>query len=124
MMNNRGRALAVLMGAIALGAWASASGPLRLTPESHLWVDGTSNVRNFTCKANVVDAMIESSVADAVPAVLGGENGVRTVLLTVPVEKMDCGSGQMNDHMLKALKSKDHAVIVFTLDSYTLVLVK
>lgn len=120
MMIKRGRVLAVLGCAIALGAWVSVSDPLRLAPESRLWVDGTSTVRSFTCKATVVDAMIETSVANAVPAVLGGENGVRAVVLTVPVAKLDCGNGQMNDHMLKALKAKDHAAIAFKLESYTL----
>lgn len=116
----RVRTVAVLAGAIALGAWALPSEPLRLVPESHLWVDGTSTVRDWKCKAGVVEATVETASERAVPAVLGGQNGVRTVVLTVPAEKLDCANGQMNDHMRKALKVKDHPAIEFTLESYDL----
>lgn len=121
MITTRARTLAVLAGAIALGAWTTASDPLRLVPESRLWIDGTSTVRDFTCKAAVVDAVVETASERAVPAVLGGENGVRAVRLTVPAEKLDCANGQMNDHMRKALKVKEHPVIEFKLDSYELI---
>ena len=121
MKMNSTRTLAILAGAVALGAWAGASDPLKLVPESHLWVDGTSTVRSFTCKAAVLDATIETSSERAVSAVLGGENGVRTVSLAVPIEKLDCGNGQMNDHMKKALKAKDNPTIGFKLDTYELV---
>ena len=125
MITGRARTLAVLLGATAVGAisvggWVSAPDPLRLVPESHLWVDGTSTVRSFTCKAAVVEATVETASEYAVPAVLGGQHGVRTVLLSVPAAKLDCGNGQMNQHMLKALKVKDHPTIEFTLNSYDL----
>ncbi len=115
------RSFPVLAAAVALGAWVSLSDPLRLVPESHLWVDGTSTVRDFTCKAAVVEAVVETASDRAVPAVLAGENGVRTVSLSVPVAKLDCGNGQMNEHMLKAMKAKDFAAIEFKLESYDLI---
>ena len=124
MINYRGRSIAVSFGAravLAMGGWGFATDPLRLAPESKLWVDGTSNVRSFSCAAAVVTATIETSADSAVPAVLGGRNAVLTVSLSVPADRLDCHNGQMNEHMLKALKAKEHPVIAFTLDSYDLV---
>ena len=113
------RILGVVLGAIAIGGWARYE-QLRLQPASQLWVEGTSTVRGFTCKAGVLDAVIETSRQGAVTAVLGGENGVQSVSLTVPAAKLDCSNGTMNGHMLKALKATAHQSITFTLASYAL----
>jgi polyisoprenoid-binding protein YceI len=120
MMTNRGRVLSVMVVALTLGAWTYAAAPLKLTPDSKLWVDGTSTVRSWTCKAGVVDALVETAVENAVPAVLGGENAVKAVTFTVPTDKMDCGNGTMNGHMWKAIKSKDFPTITFQLGTYTI----
>jgi polyisoprenoid-binding protein YceI len=50
--------------------------------------------------------------------VLGGQKAVRTVELTIPAAKMDCGNGRMNEHMLKAVKAEQNPTIKFTLASY------
>ena len=44
---------------------------------------------------------------------------MKAVRVTVPAEGLDCGNGTMNEHMLKALKAKDHPTIEFQLSSYT-----
>jgi polyisoprenoid-binding protein YceI len=120
MLRIRNKSLTTLAAALTLVAWSSVPDPLKLAPESRLWVDGTSTVRSFTCKATVVDAVAETGGENAIPAVLGGENAVRAVTLTVATDKMDCGNGTMNGHMWKAIKSKDNPTITFKLDSYTL----
>lgn len=120
MTTNRGRVLSVMVVALTLGAWTYATAPLKLAPESKLWVDGTSTVRSWTCKAGAVDAVVETAVENAVPAVLGGENAVKAVTFTVPTDKMDCGNGTMNGHMWKAIKSKEFPTITFQLGTYTI----
>jgi hypothetical protein len=120
MTRIQSKPLALLAGALVLVAWSGAADQLKLTPESRLWVDGTSTVRSFSCKATVVDAVAEPGSKNAIASVLGGESAVKSVTLTVPTEKMDCGNGTMNGHMMKAIKAKDHATITFKLDSYTL----
>lgn len=117
---NRGRALGVLIVALTVGAWTIATHPLTLTSESRLWVDGTSTIKSFSCKAAVVDATIETLVDNPVAALLGGANVVKTLAFTVPADKLDCGNGTMNGHMLKAIKAKDHPVIAFSLDTYAI----
>ena len=109
-------ALAALFLAPA-GAWTPTDAPLTLQPESRLWVDGTSTVRAFKCKAAVLEADV-AAAPGAVTAVLAGEKAVKSVEIRVPATRMDCGNGTMNEHMLKALKAREHGVITFRVASY------
>jgi polyisoprenoid-binding protein YceI len=109
-------ALAILLP--ASGAWTVANEQLVLQPQSRLWIDGTSTIRSFTCKAGEVNALVEVNGANAIPSLLTGEKGVKTVQVTVPAEKMDCGNGKMNDHMRNALKVTENPTITFNLTNY------
>jgi polyisoprenoid-binding protein YceI len=98
-------------------AWTSVFERLTLQPESRLWVDGTSTVRSFTCKAAEVDATVDGA-PNAVAQVTAGEKGVSAVRVRVETSKLDCGNGTMNDHMRKALKADANPVIDFQLSDY------
>jgi polyisoprenoid-binding protein YceI len=111
------RAIATLLLLAPAGAWVPADAPLTLAPQSRLWVEGTSTVRGFQCKAPVLEADV-SAAPNAVAAVLAGEQAVKSVEFRVPAEKLDCGNGTMNEHMLKALKAREHATIAFRVASY------
>src|SRR5688500_13948914 len=67
--------------------------PIDVQPESKLWVSGTSTVRSFECQAGSFDAKLASTGTDAVAAVLAGEKAVTDVVVTVPVDKLDCRNG-------------------------------
>ena len=110
-------ALAVLLPAIAGTLTRS---PIDMQPESRLWIAGTSTVRSFQCQATAFDAKIESAPNGAVAAVLAGDKAVSSVTVTVPVEKLDCKNGTMNEHMRKALKASQNPTIVFKVDTYEL----
>src|SRR3954471_1323732 len=109
-------ALALSLALPAL-AWTRSHEQLTLQAESKVWVDGKSTIRDWTCKAGVVDATIEAA-PNGITQVVGGEKGVRTVRVVVPAEKLDCGNGTMNDHMRKAIKLEEHPTIVFSLTGY------
>jgi polyisoprenoid-binding protein YceI len=111
--------LAALALVPAVVAWTRLATPLTLQPESRLWVDGTSTVRSFTCKAAVLEADVTAASANAVGAVLAGQKAVEAVELRIPAARMDCGNGTMNEHMQKALKSSANPTIVFRVTSYT-----
>jgi len=98
-------------------AWTSAFERLTLQPESRLWVDGTSSVRSFSCKATEVDATVDGA-ANAVAQVTSGEKGVTAVRVRVETAKLECGNGTMNEHMRKALKADANPVIDFQLSDY------
>ena len=104
---------------LMLGARNVGDGGMNLLTESRLWVGGTSSMRGWECKATTFSATIES-VPNAAATVLAGEKAVGTVGLTVPVDKLECGNGQMNGHMRKALKLEEHPQITFSLTSYEL----
>ena len=93
---------------------------LNVAPESKLWVEGTSTVRSFRCTAGAFDATVDAATTDAATAVLAGTKAVRSVEVKVPVAKLDCGNGTMNEHLRKALKAPQAPTIVFTLSSYEL----
>jgi polyisoprenoid-binding protein YceI len=103
--------------ALPVVAWTPGSAALVLQPESRLWVEGTSTMKSFTCKAGEVDALVDAT-PDAVKEIAAGRKAVRTVRVRVEAPKLDCGNGTMNDHMWKALKTGDHKVIEFTLSGY------
>jgi len=109
-------ALAILVP--ASGAWSLANELLVLQPQSRLWIEGTSTIRSFSCKASEVNAAVETNGPNAIPTLLTGDKGVKAVRVTVPAERMDCGNGTMNEHMRKALKVAENPTITFTLKSY------
>ena len=104
---------------LMLGARPLNDGGMNLLPESRLWVGGTSSVRGWECKATTFTATIESA-PNAAATVLAGDEAVGAVDLTIPIEKLECGNGQMNGHMRKALKMEEHNQIAFRLASYEL----
>jgi polyisoprenoid-binding protein YceI len=93
---------------------------LTLQPESHLVANGTSNVRDFACKADTMHLHFTTAEAGAVSAILAGSKVALGATLTVPVAQLDCDNGTMNDHMRDALKSKENPNITFRVDSFTL----
>ena len=112
--------LAVLCLAPAAIAARYAGEPLVLQPQSKLWIDGTSTVRDFTCTTTAFETHVQSSVPGAVSAVLSGTKAVESAELTIPAASLDCRNGKMNEHMLKALKAKDNPTIAFRIKSYDL----
>ena len=103
----------------AIVAWTGARAPLVLQPQSRLWVAGSSTVRSWECKATAFDATVDAKSLTLSDLMLK-DAVVQTVEVKVPTEKMDCGNGTMNEHMLKALKAKDNPVIDFKLLGYQL----
>ena len=121
MRTSKTRTLMALALAPAFLGWTAASGGFTLQPESRLWIEGTSTVRGFTCKATAFDAQIEAAGAGTLSAVLTGNKAVGNVAVDVQAAKLDCGNGKMNEHMLKALQVEQHPTISFRLGSYELV---
>jgi hypothetical protein len=116
----RNRLLTLLPAALLLvGAARPLVEQLALKDGSRIWFDGTSTVRDWSCKAPRVDASIDAE-AGAPAAVLNGQKAVRAVRLHFPVAQLDCENRTMNGHMLKALNADQHQAIVFTLTTYEL----
>ena len=100
------------------GAWTVANQLLVLHAQSRVWIDGTSSIKRFSCKADEVNAVVEANGANPISALLTGDKGVKAVRVTIPAARLDCGNDTMNDHMRKALKVSVSPTIDFRLTSY------
>jgi polyisoprenoid-binding protein YceI len=67
-----------------------------------------------------MDASIATTRPNAAVALIAGEKAVTTVAFSVPAASLDCKNGQMNEHMLKALKAGKNPTIAFDLGTYDL----
>src|SRR4051794_40660069 len=105
---------------IPTGAWRLYEEQLALQPQSKLWVEGGSTVRNWSCQATDVRATVEASGTNAVVRLMTGEKSVEAVNVALTSEKMECGNGTMNEHMRKALKTSESPTIAFKVSSYDL----
>ena len=91
---------------------ALAASHTSLQPDSKLWVEGGSTVRDWKCTATAINSRIETNDNAELSALV--TNGQ----VNVPVSKLDCGNGKMNEHMRKALKAETNVDIQFALRSY------
>ena len=117
---NTGAKFAVIGSMVVLAAWSTAP-VFKFQPESRLWIEGTSTVRSFSCRAGQLEGNAETVPAAAQPAIAGLDTLIRGVKATIPVAALDCGNGTMNDHMRKALKADKHSAIEYRLTSYEVI---
>jgi len=81
--------------------------PLRLAvrPDSRLWLEGSSNVRDWRCEATSLDASVD--IDDAMHAAGSTAARIRGVQVRVPTHALTCGRSQMDHIMYKALHVDD-----------------
>ena len=92
---------------------------LTASADSKLWIEGTSSLHGWSCKATSLDVAIDMdpSYASATD-VAAAARLVRSVRVRVPVDKLDCGNGKMNDIMRDALKAKSSPDIGYVLGRF------
>src|SRR6266511_1948384 len=119
----------ILGSSLALSACMNSAPPASApTPKSSdgtaltadkIWVTGTSNIRNFTCRAKQVNISTEAAPEDFDRTKRDGLPAVRSGAFAVPVTSLDCGIGLQNAHLFDALAAKTHPTISFTLADYS-----
>ena len=82
--------------------------PLRLSvrPDSRLWLEGSSNVRDWRCEATSLDASVDVD-DDATHGAASSVRRLRHVQVRVPTHTLTCGRSQMDNIMYKALHVDD-----------------
>ena len=133
-MTMRGRILAGLALLALAGTAARAqdaqptSGTVRLTvrPESKLWLEGTSNLHAWSCKATALDAAVDVDASYTTTDVArGGISGaaalVKRVEAKVPVRSLKCGHDGMDKNLYKALKAGDASEVHYILGTFNVV---
>ncbi|MDB4874119.1 MAG: hypothetical protein JWM41_565 [Gemmatimonadetes bacterium] len=98
---------AVLLALISTTARAQ-DARLVVGADSKLWIEGTSNLHGWSCKAEKVDAAIDVDAAAAQSLSAAPAKSLKKVQVKVPVRSLKCGhGGGMDDNMYKALKAND-----------------
>lgn len=72
--------------------------------QSRLWIEGRSNVNQFSCRAATYDTMVSAPAA---------EDGQLDVEVDIDVEGFDCGKRRMNRDLYETLLSDTHPKISF-----------
>jgi len=89
-----------------------------VTTPDKIWVTGSSNIREFVCRANRVDVSVEAAPEDFARTKSDGLPAVRGAALAVPVRSLDCGIGLQNTHLFETLGATEHPSISFSLSDY------
>jgi YceI-like protein len=117
----------IVVGALALTASAAPaqekSAPLRLPvrADSRLWLEGSSNVKDWTCKATAMEALIaiDASSADSRDDATVAKS-LRGVDVIVPVRMLKCGDRHMEANMYSALKAPKPPAISYIIADFEL----
>src|SRR5439155_14045818 len=85
--------------------------------DSKLWIEGTSNLHDWSCKATALDAAIEVDAA-AVQLAVAPPKLLKRVAVKVPVKSLKCGHGAMDDNVYKALKADETPEISYIMATF------
>ena len=88
-------------------------------PDSKLWIEGGSNLHDWSCKASAIDASID--VDQAFLTTAPSPTLLRKVQVKVPVRNLKCGHGGMDNNLYKALKADDTAEISYIMATFDVV---
>jgi len=116
------RLYAVALFAIATTAAAQETARVAVAPESKLWIDGTSNLHGWSCKAEKLDAAIELDKAAAgAQLAVAPPKALKRVEVKVPVKSLKCGHGSMDDNLYKALNADASPDISYIMATFEVV---
>lgn len=110
-----------LVGARATAQNSTSAVKLAVREDSKLWIEGSSNLHGWSCKATTLDAAINVDPAwEATPAnePLDVPRLLKRVEVKVPVQGMKCGNGKMERIMYEALRSGEAPTISYILGSF------
>ncbi len=106
----------ITLAAAAAGAQESAR--VAVSPDSKLWIEGTSNLHGWSCKATTLDAAVEIDAAAAAQVTVAPPKALKKVQVKVPVKSIKCGHGGMDDNVYKALKADDTPDISYIMATF------
>jgi polyisoprenoid-binding protein YceI len=96
---------AALTALVATSVAAQETARVAVAPESKLWIEGTSNLHGWTCKAEQMDASVDLDKAAAAQLSVAPPKALKRVEVKVPVKSLKCGHGAMDDNLYKALNA-------------------
>lgn len=120
MMNKSLTSLALTALLTIAGSLHAQSVRLAVGPESKLWIEGGSNLHDWSCKASSIEAAIEVDES-FVKATTAAPTSLKKVQVKVPVRNLKCGNGKMDNNLYKALKADDAPEISYILATFEVV---
>lgn len=104
---------------IAFATTAAAQEPARVaaSPESKLWIEGTSNLHGWSCQTAQLETALDVDRAgtSALPTSL------KRVEVKVPVKALKCGKGAMDNNLYKALNAEASPAVIYTLGTFDVI---
>ncbi len=89
-----------------------------VSSDSKLWIEGTSNLHGWSCKATTLDAALELDAAAAAQVATAPIKALKKVQVKVPVKSIKCGHGGMDDNVYKALKADETPDISYIMATF------
>jgi polyisoprenoid-binding protein YceI len=117
MIRNRIAAIA-LLASIGTVAHAQDAARVAVSPDSKLWIEGTSNLHGWSCKAEKMDATIDLDAAAAAQLSIAPPKALKRVDVKVPVKSLKCGHGGMDDNLYKTLSADASPQISYILATF------
>lgn len=111
-------AMVALLTPIATTVAAQETARVTVAPESKLWIEGTSNLHGWSCKAEKLDAEIDFDAAVAAQLATAAPKALKRVQIKVPVKSLKCGHGAMDDNLYKALNADATPEISYILATF------
>lgn len=103
----------LIIGLFVITAGVQAQNGYELLPESNMQITGTSTIHDWECdveELNLYTNFGSDLTAKTIPA---SADFIKSLSLTVPVEKIESGKGGMNKKIYGALKEKEHPTISY-----------
>lgn len=118
MLATRLYVVALLAAATTVSAQETAR--VAVAPQSRLWIDGTSNLHGWTCKAEKLEAAVELDKG-AGALVVAPPKALKRVEVKVPVKSLKCGHGGMDNNLYKALNADATPEISYIMATFEVV---
>lgn len=112
------RVVAAVVLTLCAGVARAQETRVAVNADSKLWIDGTSNLHGWTCRATSLDAAIDLDAALAAEIATAPPKALKRVHVKVPVKSLKCGHGAMDDNLYKALKADQSAEISYILATF------
>ncbi|MGH7635185.1 MAG: hypothetical protein ACRENC_15725, partial [Gemmatimonadaceae bacterium] len=70
-----------------------------VAPDSKLWIDGTSTLHSWSCKADKIEASVELDKTAAAELNSAPPKALKRVEVKVPVKALKCGHDAMDNNL-------------------------
>ncbi|HWH50891.1 MAG TPA: YceI family protein [Gemmatimonadaceae bacterium] len=108
----------LLIAFTATAAAAQETARVAVAPDSKLWIDGTSNLHDWSCKADKIEANVDLDKAAAAQLDAAPPKALKRVEVKVPVKALKCGHGAMDNNLYKALNADATPDVTYILATF------